>query len=135
MKSSKFLGTILVVDGLLAVGFGAASWLSPYSTFGTIVNLSEAAPTSLTLATLSSLSTFYILIGLVCLLAAGMPYPHNGRIAMVMIVRHVWVGIRGFQQIDHDWLIGDPWPDIIIHGLFTLAYLVALFLAARRTKT
>ncbi|MEM7132043.1 MAG: hypothetical protein AAF702_37385 [Chloroflexota bacterium] len=127
MRTFKLLSVIFVIDATLSVGFGAASWMFPLSTYGTIVDLSQNAnPDSLIIAALSGQSVFYILIGLVCIFASQMPSPHSSRLALVMIARHTWVGLKGLSEVDREWIVGDPWVDIYIHILFVIAYMVAV---------
>ena len=105
----------------------------PHSTFGTIVLLEEAGP-SLSLAILSSLSISYVLIGLICFIGARTPQPHNIWIAAVMIIRHGWTGIAGIQGAGSDWIIGNPWHDVIIHSIFIFFYLLAIYLSTHKVK-
>jgi hypothetical protein len=39
-----------------------------------------------------------------------------------MMGQHVWIGLRGADQMNRAWIVGDPWPDLIIHALFVIAY-------------
>ena len=71
----SFLSVVLMVDALLSIVFGLVSYLSPESTYATIVDLSELSEHSLMSAVLDSLSIFYVVVGAVCLLAAFMPHP------------------------------------------------------------
>lgn len=129
---SRLLSVVLVADALLAVGFGLASLVSPMGTFGTIVDLSGSAEGSLVLATLGSLSASYVLLGLVCAVAAWMPAEQGWRLGAVMLGRHLWIGSKGYSEIGSPWLIGDPWPDIVIHTAFVLAYVFAIARVLRR---
>lgn len=124
--------TILAVDGLLAAGFGLVSYFSATSTYATIIDLSGMQEDSLMEAVLRSLSLFYVVIGALCLLAAFMQPPHNVRVAAVMVAMHVWVGVRGFHDAGREWIVGNPWPDLIIHSLFVVGYLIAMILRIRR---
>ena len=57
------LAIVFVVDALITTGFGLVSWLAPESTFGTLVDLGgPGSARSLLLATLASLSLFYVLL-------------------------------------------------------------------------
>lgn len=128
----SMLAIILVMDGILAIGFGLASYFSVSSTYATIIDLSGMREDSLIAAMLGSLSVFYVVIGAFCLLAAFMQPPHNIRVALVMIAMHIWVGVRGFHDMAQEWIIGDPWPDLVIHSLFVSGYLIAIALRLRR---
>jgi hypothetical protein len=77
-------------------------------------------------AMLGHLSIFYLVIGAACLLAAFMPRPHDVRMALVMVVQHAWIGLKGFGETGSEWVVGNPWPDIFIHSLFVLLYVVAI---------
>lgn len=122
LTPSAMLSAVFMIDGILRVGFGAASLVTPRSTFGTIVNLTDVKDGSLVLATLSSLSALYVLIGLVCVLAMFMSSPHKSRLAMLMAAFHGWGALKGYQTITQEWLVGSPWPDIVIHSVFVCAY-------------
>ena len=133
MQKGKVLAIVLYIDFFITFGFGLASWLYPHSTFGTIVLLEETAP-SLTLALLSTLSLFYVFTGLTCLAGASMPFPYNTWIALVMIVRHGWTGIAGIYGAENEWIIGNPWQDVVIHALFILFYLSSLYSTIRKNN-
>jgi hypothetical protein len=130
--TTKLLRFLFAIDAAIAVAFGMASWLFPHATYGTIVDLAGlGANGALTLSALSSLSSFYVLIGLVCLCAAFVPPPHAARIGVVMLARHAWSGIKGIQEAERAWIIGNPWIDVVIHAAFVLAY---GFLVVRVTR-
>lgn len=124
------LKIILLIDAFITVVFGLYSWFSPINTFGTIISIPEV-DNSLVLAILSTLSTLYILIGLIAFIGARAKYPEILWIGAIMILRHLWLGIMKFQDIGKEWLIGDPYPDIIIHGLFVLFYGLGVYLSIR----
>jgi hypothetical protein len=128
LTRSRALAAVFLLDGLLALGFGLASLATPRGTFGTIIDLGSASDQSVIFAALASLSGFYVLIGLFSILVAFLPTPYQGRFVSPMIVSHVWAGVKGFDEIGRDWLVGNPWPDIIIHSAFVCAY--ALLTAA-----
>ncbi|MBV7335478.1 hypothetical protein KFU94_45995 [Chloroflexi bacterium TSY] len=132
MTYSRLLSTIFIIDALISVGFGLVSLLAPEATFATLVDLSGAEDESLILATLASISLFYMLIGLVCFVAAPMQPPYIDWLAAVMIIRHGWMGTKGYLEIGRAWLIGDPWPDIFIRTAFVIAYLGLLLLRRQR---
>ena len=126
------LAIVLVVDAFLSIGFGLLSYFLPTSTYATIIDLSHTPQGALMWAVLGSLSVFYVVIGAICLLAAFMQHPHDARVATVMIAQHVWVGARGFHDAGREWIVGNPWPDLIIHSLFVVAYSIAITLRLRR---
>jgi len=119
------------IDALLSVGFGVASWLYPHSTYATIVDLSDPGTSPVAMAALSGLSVFYVVIGLVCLCASLMPPQQTLGLAFVMLARHAWVGVQGYRDVGQEWIVGNPWPDIVIHAAFVLAYSFLVFTAAR----
>ena len=131
LTGSKMLSAVLMLDGLIFLGFGITSWLAPHSTFGTIVDLASAGDHSLILAILSSLSIFYVLIGLACFLAAILAPPHKNRFAVLMVIGHICTGLKGYEEIGREWLVGNPWPDIYIHSVFVCAYTLLAFVTWR----
>ena len=128
----SLLSVVLVFDALLSMGFGIASYFLPTSTYATIIDLSEMPEGSLMWAVLGSLSVFYVVIGAMCALAAFMRPPHDIRVAVVMIAQHVWIGARGLHDAQREWIVGNPWPDLIIHSLFVVTYGIAITLRLRR---
>jgi len=125
LTRSRALAAVFLIDGLLALGFGVATVVTPRGTFGTILDLSVAHDQSLIFAALGSLSSFYVLIGLMSILIAFLPTPFKLRFVLPMVLSHVWTGLKGFDEIGRDWLIGNPWPDIAIHSAFVCAYVLA----------
>jgi membrane associated rhomboid family serine protease len=123
---ARLLTIVLVVDAALSLGFGLVSYLSPESTYATIVDLSGVHEHSAMSSTLGSLSIFYVVIGALCGLAAFMPSPHDLRVAAVMILQHAWIGLKGLSDMDRPWIVGDPLPDLIIHSLFVIAYAIGI---------
>ena len=109
----------LLTDIVITFGFGLAAWFSPKGTFGTIISIPQQSETLIS-SFLSSLSIFYILIGLVCLIGFKASYPINIWISTVIILRHIWIGALGFLGLGYEkeWAIGNPVPDIIIHFVF-----------------
>jgi hypothetical protein len=130
--SRSVLSVVLGADALLLIGFGLASYFSQTSTYATIIDLREMREGSLMSAVLGSLSVFYVVIGVLCLLAAFMQPPHDARVAAVMIAQHVWIGVRGLRDAGQEWIVGNPWPDLIIHSVFVVAYGIAIVLRLRR---
>ncbi len=135
LTGQKMLSAVLLIDGLIFLSFGIASWLAPHLTFGTIVDLASAGDHSLVLAILSSLSIFYAVIGLACFLSAVLAPPHRGRFAVLMAIIHICTGLKGYGEIGREWLIGNPWPDIIIHFVFVCAYSALTFITWKRIHT
>lgn len=135
--SKWWLSSLLVVDGALALGFGLISGLWPRQTFGTIVQLQPAEAHEATVAALTSLSLHYSLIGLVCLTALKTPAPYRYWLALVMLARHLVSGAKGYAEVGAAWQIGNPWPDLVIHGTLVMLYAAFIGLewrsAARRT--
>jgi hypothetical protein len=125
-SKGRLLSFALFIDALLSAGFGLVSYFFPQSTYATIIDLSSIAEDSLMSAILNSLSIFYVVIGAVCFFSAFMPSPHDVRVAAAMIVQHAWIGIRGVSQMDREWIVGDPWPDIVIHSLFVVVYVLGI---------
>ena len=128
------VSVVLAIDAVLSLGFGLVSYLSPQSTYATIVDLRAVPDDSLVMSILGGLSVFYVVMGAVCLLAAFMPSPHDLGVAAVMMVQHVWIGLRGADQMNRAWIVGDPWPDLIIHALFVIAYSTGIVRTLRRTR-
>jgi hypothetical protein len=125
------LAIILTLDGLLSLGFGLASYFSATSTYATIIDLNGMREDSLMAAVLGSLSVFYVVIGALCVLAAFMQPPHNVRVASVLVAMHVWIGLRGLRDAGREWIVGNPWSDLIIHSLFVVCYSIAIYLRLR----
>lgn len=48
-----------------------------------------------------------------------------------MVIRHLLEGAIRIGDIGKDWLIGNPYPDLIIHLVFILGYARAVFLLKR----
>lgn len=121
----NILKITFIVDAIIAIGFGVYSWFYPRATFGTIISIPETHSSEF-LAILSSLSLFYILIGLTSLIGAKATFPINIWIGLLMIVRHLLEGVMKVTDIGKEWLIGNPYPDIIIHSVFTMVYVLAI---------
>ncbi len=128
--------TTLLIDFMITFGFGLAAWFSPKGIFGTIISIPPQSET-LILSLLSSLSIFYILIGLVCLIGFKASYPINIWIGVVMILRHGWIGVIGILGLgkEKEWLIGNPMPDIVIHSIFVFAYIISIYYLIRQSKS
>lgn len=99
------MSATFLFDAIIAVGFGLYSWLFPHETFGTIISIPQM-DSSAFIEILASLSLFYILIGLTCLIGFKAISPVNIWIALLMIVRHLLEGLKKVFEIDKEWLIG-----------------------------
>ena len=119
------------IDGVLSLGFGLTSWFAPHATFGTIVAIDGAADDALIMSALGALSLMYFLLGLICLIAAASPAAHRIRFALVLALGHLAWELKGFSEMGREWLIGNPWPDIVIHSAFVIAYLALAGVAWR----
>lgn len=122
---------VFAVDALIAISFGAASGLMPLKIYGSIVNVGAPA----TVAALTSLSLFYVLLGAVCVVAFFAPRSQQLALGGVMLARHLLSCLKGVAEVGAPWQVGDPKPDLIIHAGFITAYLVALVLALRHPRT
>jgi hypothetical protein len=120
------LRVVFITDALLAVGFGLFSWIYPHQTFGTIVSIPEMG-SSVFFSVLSILSIFYVLTGLTCLIGFMAKLPVNIWIGLLMIVRHLLEGSMKILDMDKEWLIGNPYPDIIIHSAFISFYILGIY--------
>ena len=131
LEGHKLLAIVLVIDALLSAGFGLTSYFLPQSTYATIVDLRGVPEHSLQYSILGSLSVFYVVIGAVCFVSVFMPSPHGLRVAAVMMAQHAWIGIRGVAEMNRAWIVGNPWPDIVIHALFVIAYATGVLWSVR----
>lgn len=120
---------VLALDALIAISFGAASGLMPLKIYGSIVSLEHPA----TLAALTSLSLFYALLGTICIVAIFSPRPQQLALAGVMLARHLLSGIKGVFEAGASWQVGNPTPDLVIHGAFVLLYAVFIIMLVRHT--
>ncbi len=132
----KILNITLFIDFLISFGFGLVSWLSPKGTFGTLIS-GEEMNKSLITSLLSSLSIFYILIGLACLSGFKANQPFKNWVASIMIIRHAWIGISSILALSvaNNWQIGSSSPDIIIHTLFVIFYLIGIYFYRKKKIT
>jgi hypothetical protein len=129
--TGKLLSIVLLIDGVVSLGFGLASWFAPDATLGTIVAIKGAASESLIMSALGTISLMYVLLGVVCLVSAALPLAHRIRFAVVLALGHLATELKGLNEIGRDWLIGNPWPDVVIHSVFVVAYLVLAGIAWR----
>lgn len=131
--AKNILRVAFITDAIIAIGFGLYSWIFPLETFGTIISIPEIHSSAF-LAILSSLSLFYILIGLTCLIGIKSPFPINIWIGLLMLVRHFLEGVLKIGDIGKDWLIGNPYPDLIIHSVFIILYILAIYYAFKDNR-
>ncbi len=131
--TKKLLKITFVADAIIAIGFGLYSLLFPHETYGTIISIPETGASAF-LGILSSLSLFYVLIGLTCLIGLKSPFPIAIWIGLLMVVRHILEMILKIFDIGKEWVIGNPYPDIIIHSVFIFVYLLAIYLTYRKIK-
>ena len=127
MQTQPLLSLLLAVDALLALGFGAASWLAPLDTYGTIVDVNPPGAHQATLAALTSLSMGYLFVGAVCAFAVVLPAAHRSRFAGIMLLWHAAAWGKGYSELGASWLVGDPIPDLVIHGVFASLYVATFF--------
>ena len=131
--AKNILRVTFAIDAIIAVGFGLYSWFRPLETFGTIISIPEIHSSAF-LGILSCLSLFYILIGLTCLIGIKSTTPVNIWIGLLMILRHLSEGIMKIFDIGKEWLIGNPYPDIIIHSAFVSLYILAIYFTYKNAK-
>lgn len=129
------LQVVLGIDGCIMLAFGAYSLHAPEATYATIVDIAGAGSgTALVMALCRSLSIFYVLLGGVALIAARLPVSTSLPFAAMMVVQHAWTGADKWRDVGSAWLIGNPWPDIVIHLVFVLAYLLTTLHARRALR-
>ncbi|MCU0428205.1 MAG: hypothetical protein MUF71_21540 [Candidatus Kapabacteria bacterium] len=124
----KILKITFIVDGIIATAFGVFSWLYPLKTFGSIIAIPDEH-SSIFLSILSSLSLFYLVIGITCLIGSKSQPSISFWIASLMLTRHFFEGAIKIADLGKTWLIGNPYQDIVIHSVFLLAYLIGLIYA------
>lgn len=122
------LRLVLILDAALSVGFGLAVLFWPEASIGTLFTLPE--PDTAFAALLRALGVFYLVMGLAALVGA-MVRAATVLLAVVMLLRHALRGAEGLADLNAPWLVGSPWPDILIHAGFVLAYLTGLILTLR----
>lgn len=131
--TANILNVAFLLDAIIAIGFGLYSWFYPHQTFGTMLSIpANNAPAFV--AILSSLSLFYVVIGVMCLVGFKASFPANVWIGLVMIGRHVLEGLMKITDIGKEWLIGNPYPDIIIHAVFVLVYALAVYVTYKNSR-
>jgi hypothetical protein len=129
----NILKIIFSIDAIIAIGFGFYSWFCPNETFGSIISIPHTHSSAF-LSILSSLSLFYILIGLTCLIGFKSTFPTNLWIGLLMLIRHILEGALKIGDIGKDWLIGNPYQDLIIHSFFIILYLVAIYFTNKNNQ-
>lgn len=122
------LTVVFWIDAIGAVAFGIYSWICPLETFGTVLEIPKEHVNEF-LSVFSALSLFYILVGMVCIICARSIFQVHFWIGLVMLIRHLFEGLLKLKDIGEDWLIGNPYPDLVIHSLFVAAYAVTLYVA------
>lgn len=132
--TKNILKITFITDALIAVSFGLYSWFFPHETFGTIIAIPEIGSSAF-LEILSSLSLFYIVIGLTCLIGFKATFPVNILIGLLMITRHLLEGLMKIFDLDKEWLIGNPYPDLIIHAVFIVVYSLAIYFTYTNKET
>lgn len=130
-KIPNTLRVFLLIDALIALGFGLYSWLRPNETFGTIISIPENDP-SVFISILNTLSVFYIVIGLICIVGFRTNFPTNTWIGLIMIIRHILECILKVFDIGSEWLIGNPYTDITIHSIFIIGYITAIIMSHKK---
>jgi hypothetical protein len=124
----KGLTLVFWIDAVIAIAFGIYSWICPLETFGTIIEIPKEQSSEF-LSVLSTLSLFYVLIGLVCIICAKSNFRVHFWIGLVMLLRHLFEGLFKLKDIGEDWLIGNPYPDLVIHLSFVLSYIITIYFA------
>lgn len=130
--SRRPLSVVLGLDAFIAISFGVASGFWPLSTFGTIVRLQPPEQHAATIAALTTVSLFYVLMGLLCLATLKLPGDQQRWLVLILCLRHVLSGVKGLLEVGADWQVGNPVPDLVIHLVFGLAY-AAFFLLLTRS--
>lgn len=120
--SRHHLSVVLGLDALIAISFGLASGFWPLATFGTIVRLQPPEQHAATIAALTTVSLFYVLMGLVCLATLALPKDQQRWLVLILCLRHVLSGVKGLLEGGADWQVGNPVPDLVIHAFFGLSY-------------
>ena len=121
LSGKKLLHVVFSMDALIAIGFGFYSWLFPQDTFEKIIAIPPGTA-SVFQAIFAVLSVFYVLIGFVCVIGILARFPESAWIGALMIIRHLVKATLKVVDMDAEWAIGNPWPDMVIHALFIAAY-------------
>lgn len=128
------LSIVLGLDALIAISFGVVSGFWPLATFGTIVRLQPPEQHPATIAALTTVSLFYVLMGLVCLATLALPMAERAWFVLVLGLRHLLSGGKGLMEAGADWQIGSPVPDLVIHTVFGVAYACVFVLLLRERR-
>lgn len=135
-KAGDWLKWVLRLDGAVSFGFGLATVIWQFAIFSTAVDLGSAGAmgsgTSLMESTLLVLSGYYMLVGSLALALATAPPQHAVRLALLLAVHHIFMGIKGGVESAREWMTGDPWSDVVIHAAFALAYVALVSLQLKR---
>ena len=133
-RPGRRLTALLRIDGSISLGFGIATALFQSAIFNTAVDLKSAGVTgrgdSLMESALLTLSGYYVLVGALLLLLAGVPSVYANRICMAVALHHGFMAFKGVAEAKRAWVTGDPWWDIAIHLFFVAAYLCCLLFAS-----
>jgi len=119
------LPTILVIDAIVTTVFGIVLRLFPVESIGTLFDMTGPEQAVKIFMT-NSMATFYVLLGLVCVVGLKAERRTQILIGGIMAFRHAWIGTQGFVDRNAEWLIGSPWPDIHIHSGFVIVYLTGI---------
>ena len=132
----KGLTIVFWIDAGIAFAFGLYSWLFPFETFGTLLEIPKEHAAEF-LSVLSSLSLFYVLIGLICIICARSTFQVHFWIGLVMLLRHLMEGLLKLKDIGEEWLIGNPYPELVIHSLliFQIVMIISIGLKERLDAT
>ncbi|MBM4782135.1 MAG: hypothetical protein GQE15_31025 [Archangiaceae bacterium] len=125
------LSIVLGLDALIAISFGVASGFWPLATFGTIVRLQPPEQHTATIAALTTVSLFYVLMGLVSLATLLLPRAAQPWFVLILCLRHLLSFVKGLMEAGAGWQIGSPVPDLVIHSVFGLAYLLCFIQLVR----
>lgn len=129
---TRFLTFVFAADAFISISFGLASAFVPLSIYSTIVDLRGQTVDSLPVATLVSLSWAEVFLGLVCVIACFVPGRAKAALAGVMALRHGVIGFKKVGELSALWLVGNPWPDLVIHGSFVVLFVAVAVLQLTR---
>jgi hypothetical protein len=129
-----FENLLLKIDGTISLLFGILTILFQIQIYSTAVDLSniQEKGNSLIESALQTISIFYILIGLTCLLFS---FTNNDsidnnkmilKLKFLMFLKHLIFLYKNFVEKDRSWYIGNPYYDIIIHLLFLIFYIFSM---------
>ena len=113
---------ITSLDALLSVGFGLSMFFFPESTIGTMVKLPSDYNHSLTSALVQHLSIQYCMTAPLVWCSYSNDRGRRIKLALCLLTQHLVIGIKCCLEMKRNWIIGNPWHDIVIHSAFTAAY-------------